>query len=467
MKKFRIKISGQDFARLQQLVLADLPTESGAFALMGTATFPGRVDLIVRRIIEIPKELFEYRDAYHLRVKPEAINGLIALCESNRLSAVLCHSHASGLIYSLSDDYGEKRISEAVQPFVSPDSPVASLLFSPDGINGRVWLPKARKPVPISEVVIVDRSIRRITLTSIAQPLRIDEIYDRQVLAFGLAGQAMIAQTKVGIIGVGGTGSAVAEQLVRLGVKDVVLIDPDQLDPSNLTRVYGAFASSFRKRRKGGPVLKIDQVASNLTRINPKVCLRVIPKNVVLTEAATCLLDRDVLFLCTDEHWGRSVVNQIAYQYFIPTINLGARIAAEEGQISAAVGVVDLIRPDKPCLWCSQYLKADRIAAESMPFKDRPHLIREGYVESLDTKTPSVVSITTTVAGQAVTQFLQLVTDFMGATGEISRLNYNVMDGTVRRGSATIQAECLCQKVRGFGDLMPLPTVANLDFLYT
>src|SRR3989442_2474424 len=42
--------------------------------------------------------------------------------------------------------------------------------------------------------------------------------FERQVLAFGAESQALLQQLHVGVVGVGGTGSAVVEQLARLGV---------------------------------------------------------------------------------------------------------------------------------------------------------------------------------------------------------------------------------------------------------
>ena len=94
--------------------------------------------------------------------------------------------------------------------------------------------------------------------------------------------------------------------------------------------------------------MKVELMAEHLRHINPAASVRSLPSSVVLDDAAAALLDRDVIFLCTDEHWGRSIVNQIAYQYLIPVINLGMRIAAEGGSITAAAGVVDMLRPDVP-----------------------------------------------------------------------------------------------------------------------
>jgi len=468
MSGYRLKISGDDFETLKHLVLSGMPRETGAFALAGFSPLANGGDIIVRRPVEIPKDLFCLQEEYRLEVSSKAINGLASLCESNGLGAVLCHSHPDGLTYSASDNHGEGRIADTLRHFIPSGVPTASLLFSPIGVTGRVWLPGKIESVPLSEITVIGRSIHRIDVGQPVQTGGISDIYDRQVRAFGKDGQILIERAKVGIIGVGGTGSPVAEQLVRLGVTDIILIDPDIFDSSNITRVYGTYPESnkyqlwpFRRKRP----LKIDLVASNLRRINPAANVRVIPTSVVITDVAEKLFDRDVIFLCTDDHWGRSIVNQIAYQYLIPTINLGARISSKDGNIQAAVGTLDVLRPDNPCLWCSQFLRAERIAAESMPQKQRQQLLDEHYVEDVDTKTPSVISITSAIASMGVSMFLQLLTDFMGNGGSISRLNYNVLDGTVNRGTTMIPDKCVCKQVRGFGNLKVIPTLHDLSHL--
>lgn len=95
----------------------------------------------------------------------------------------------------------------------------------------------------------------------------------------------------------------------------------------------------------------------------------------------------------------------------------------------------------------------------------RKGLELEGYIQGLDTPVPSVISLNTVVAGLAVTQFLQLVTDFMGAPGEIERLNYDPMSGIVRRGRTMTPEDCVCRQVRGFGELKKIPTKTDLSYL--
>ncbi len=467
---YRLKIAENDFEALRRLTLASWPKEAGAFALAGVARLPSTTDIIVRRAVAVPHNQFIVQHEYRLEVSAEAVNGLISLCEANGLGAVLCHSHPGKIPYSPSDDYGEQRIFEILHRFIPENAPTASLLFHPGGVTGRVWLRNGMKPVPLSEIVVIGSSIHRIYAGDSTEPVRRvdDAVYDRQVRAFGTDGQALISRATVGIVGVGGTGSPTAEQLVRLGVQDLILVDPDVLEPSNIARVYGTFASQMHRpalRFGDRHLWKAKVVSAHLKKINPKVKARVICENVVQTEVALALRDRDFLFLCTDDHWGRSIVNQIAYQYFIPTINLGARISSDGKSISSAVGVVDILRPETPCLWCRQFLRADRIAAESMPRAMRQPLEAEGYVEGVDTTAPSVVSMTTTVSGLGVTLFLHLVTGFMGHSASIVRLNYDVLEGTIRRGTTLIADKCVCRNVRGFGDLKDLPTVVDMPGL--
>ncbi len=464
----RLRIAEQDLEELRRLVFADMPREAGAFALVGVSRHGRTSDVLVRRAIPIPRELVDVQHEYRLELSSRAINGLAALCEANQLGAMLCHSHPMESSYSPSDDHGERRVFAALRAFMPLGAPTVSLLFTPNAITGRVWKQDNDRPMPLDEIVVVGRSLRRISLTmrcDFAQA-QASTLHDRQVRAFGHDGQALIGRAKVGIVGVGGTGSPTAEQLVRLGVRDLILIDPDYFEESNRSRVYGTFGDAawwrfWRPRRQR----KVHLVARHLKRISPDVQVKTFPLNVVSAAAADCLRDRDIVFLCTDDHWGRSVVNQLAYQYLIPVINVGVSIRAENERISHAVGVVDLLRPGLPCLWCKRFLNSDRIAEESMPQRDREARAQEGYVQGINAPAPSVISMTTALSGMAVSLFLQLVTDFMGDAGEVSRLNYDVLQGTVRRGTTTVADTCACRTFRGLGDLKPLPTISDRRLL--
>jgi len=454
----RIKIAASDLDELRRLVIEAHPFEGAAFALAGVAELGHVTDVLVRRVVPIPKWAFGVQDEDHLRLDPVAINGLVSLCEANGLGAVLCHSHPFPASYSPADDVGERRVARVLHQCLPAPVPVASLLFTPEGIEGRVWRRDAEHPIPADEILILGDHLRRHAQEMEMLAVDPQPVYDRQIRAFGEEGQARIAASKVAVVGTGGTGSPIAEQLGRLGVRDILLIDPDTLEPSNLTRVYGTFADVLDGSSVGR---KVELVARHLRRINPEARVRAIAGNVAYDEVARELLDRDCIFLCTDDHWGRSVVNQLAYQYLVPVINVGVRIAAKGGRIEGATGVIDVLRPDLPCLWCKGFLDPARIAAESQPEQDHQTLRQEGYVEGLESGQPAVVGMTTTMAGHAVSLFLHLITGFMGPGGNVQRLNWDVMTAEMRRGRTPISDGCICQKIKGRGDLAVRPTLVG------
>src|SRR5882762_8696093 len=79
-------------------------------------------------------------------------------------------------------------------------------------------------------------------ISAVDAPLaeQIPPLYDRQVRAFGGGIQGVLRGLRVAVVGAGGTGSAVAEQLARLGVGDLLIVDPNVIKDTNLTKVYGS-----------------------------------------------------------------------------------------------------------------------------------------------------------------------------------------------------------------------------------
>ena len=74
---------------------------------------------------------------------------------------------------------------------------------------------------------------------------------------------AVVKKARVGIAGLGGLGSAVAVALARLGVGELVVVDYDIVEPSNLNR------QQYFIDQIGKP--KTEAMEENLRRINPYV----------------------------------------------------------------------------------------------------------------------------------------------------------------------------------------------------
>src|SRR3989338_5493137 len=60
--------------------------------------------------------------------------------------------------------------------------------------------------------------------------------YQKQEIFLGKDLQKKIEKSKIAVVGLGALGSVVADQLVRAGVKELILIDRDFVEESNLQR---------------------------------------------------------------------------------------------------------------------------------------------------------------------------------------------------------------------------------------
>ena len=67
------------------------------------------------------------------------------------------------------------------------------------------------------------------------------ETVGRLAAAFGDEAARRLQGATVGVVGAGGTGSAAIEVLARAGVGRLIIVDPDDLEPSNLERVHGSW----------------------------------------------------------------------------------------------------------------------------------------------------------------------------------------------------------------------------------
>lgn len=246
-----------------------------------------------------------------------------------------------------------------------------------------------------------------------------DSRYDRQVRAFGKEGQATLRQITVAIVGLGGTGSIVAQQLAHLGVGQLILIDHDTVDESNLNRLMGAVPADV-----GKPKVLVAEAAASA--INPNLSFDHVIGDVVDDHIAAKLLDVDFVFACTDSMASRAVINQIAYQYLIPTIDMGVAIRILEGRISSVTGRVQMLSPGLGCLVCGDGIDGQQVRWELMTPAQRR---ADPYFEGASVPQPAVLPLNGTVTSAAVTMFLSAMTSY---PSEARLLHYDGIRGSVR-----------------------------------
>lgn len=441
MKPIFVTIGSSDWDLLKDSLFTVDGNENAAALLCGTSETETQCRLLVRRISIVPGDMYIERLPYHLKVAPSFYNQIVNECLRERLTPIVVHSHPGhrDAWYSGSDDHGERRLLPTLASLL-PGTVPASLVVTPTAMTGRICVRDSF--IPLAGITILGTPIIRNRFHSESgEKPELSGRFDRQIRAFGKDGQRTLESLKVAIVGVGGTGSLVAEQLVRAGIRDLRLIDHDDIEESNLSRIFGATKWDVNKH-------KVDVLAKYLGNIGDAAVstdLRsAIKQSVLMT-----LRDSDIVFCCVDNDRTRALLNRFAHQYFVPVIDLGIRLDARQGRITAAAGRVSIVGNGFTCLRCSNHLNPERIRAESMPREERIILQQEGYVMGIDEPAPAVVSLNTVVAGLGTTAALNLFVALTGGSQPTDQI-YDARTGSVFPVSSRHEHGCdICDDVGG------------------
>lgn len=401
--------------------------------------------LVIAERHPAPEWAYNARESHHAELKPEFLVPLVKRARDNSLSVVFCHTHPSDARvpqFSSVDDAGERHLSEFLAKRV-PDAPHAAIVISPGGAAARLL--GKNLPVSIIEVGSVVTTIGHAEIGSDRAPQ-----WDRQVRAFGFEGQAALRSAHVCVVGCGGTGSLVVQQLAHLGVRNITLIDPDTIEVTNLNRVVGADKNDVG-------AAKVDVAADMVRKIGFDTNVEVHIGDVRDQASAELLTTADAIFSCTDSHSSRAIINQIAYQYFIPTFDVGVAIQAEGGKVKRIVGRAQMLAPGLGCLVCGNILDWAEVRRELQSDEERA---LDRYIVGHNEPQPAVISLNSTVSSLAVTMFMAA---FAGVPANARLQFYDGVDGRIRSASIKPSPTCVvCSAAGAFGKAgsWPIPTRA-------
>lgn len=388
---------------------------------------------------------YSSRESDFIELRPDFLVPLIKKARVAQLSIILVHTHPwDGHVQpSRVDRSGERLLFPTFFRRV-PGVPHGRLIIGKQDYSAALFTDNCDNESAL-EVLNVGESI--VSLERKSSDSDQDAIFERQIRAFGDDGQRALRAMRVGIVGVGGTGSVVAQQLAYLGVNQFTLVDDDTIENTNLNRVIGASLADV-----GAP--KVGVVSANIKGIRPKSKVTLINDTIYKRDVVRKLLGLDVLFCCTDSHGSRAILSQLAYQYFMPVIDMGVRINAKEGKVSHITGRIQMLSPGLPCLICSELLDSEQVRRDLLSDAERQV---DRYILGTQERQPAVVSINSTVASLAVSMLLSAVT---GIPLRGRYLLYRGEVGTVKVVSAEQNANCvICSKegVFGRGDSTRLP----------
>lgn len=439
---FTLTISEPHFAELYAHLFPGDGDEHGAVITAGVAETPSGTRLLVRDVFLAEDGTdFVAGTVGYRAFTPEFIVDKAGYCADQRLAylTVHCHGGRDGVALSPTDLASHERGYPALLD-ITNGMPVGGLVFAENVVAGDIWTKDGR--ATLDHMTVLGRFIRNWYPRVKDDPVRIDPIYDRQTRIYGDVGQKILSNLKIGIIGLGGGGSLINEWCARLGVGEIVAVDFDKIEPTNVPRVVGSThwdAKTFLIRQKSGLLQAIGtffakrklKVAERVAKqANSKVRFRAIHGDVLDERIAKSLADMDFIFLCTDNMQSRLVFNAIVHQYLIPGIQVGVHIHVEDhqtGKIGDITANTRLVFPHSGggCLLCSGDISRAQLQEETLT---REELKRQRYVDDVMVHDPSVVTLNVLSAAQAANDLMMIFTGLYTEDADMGHQMHFVRD---------------------------------------
>ena len=206
----------------------------------------------------------------------------------------------------------------------------------------------------------------------------------------GADSERTLADTRVLVVGLGGGGSHIAQQLAHLGVGHIALVDPQNIEASNLNRLIGATDADVQA---GTP--KVDIARRLIKGIRPWIDVEV---SQTPWQASDHLLrSAHVVSGCLDGFRQRMYLESAARSFLLPFIDIGMDVTRLSEDRYTVAGQMILTLPGGPCMRCLGFLKTEHLEREENDYGDA------GI-------NPQVVWTNGTLASLAVGAFVRLMT---------------------------------------------------------
>jgi hypothetical protein len=435
----RIIVTSRDYDALLEHLLGDLSKEQAAFLPAGYVVDGEEIALLVRQVIQVPPDGFLTQSGGYLEVSPEFLAPIVKQCREEGLALIDAHTHPfsrGATSFSGIDDRGDaalvpKVLARLRAPFYG------SLVFSQSRIDGRIVQRDVAGSRHIDSIRVVRTPLDDIQTVSGSESRLgdLEAAHHRQILAIGEVGQRRLAGLRAAVVGVGGIGSQVVQQLAHLGVGHISVCDGDKVEESNRSRVVGSEPDDVTEGR-----LKVDVMARLVRRVHPAAKIVTLPYAVEDRRAWAALRTMDVIFCCTDTTASRDFVAKFASRYLIPLIDTGTEVeTAGIGEIRNAGGRVTVTIPSVGCLHGAGILGSVDVPGAG--------------AYGTPTPDPAVISINGVPASMAVTGLLTLLVGLERQKPENVNLEYLVLRARVQH-TAFPAPECdACAALRGQGDV--------------
>lgn len=400
----KLRISGEHYDQLINHLYPGDHKEAVAVALCGRSSHNENHILCVHEILLIPYEACYDRKPDLVHWPTELINPLLEKAAKYNYALLKIHCHpGGGEFFSDYDNESDQNLFSSIHSWLDVDLPHASCIMLPDKrIFGRFFnanmQPEVIHQISVAGSTILnwyydqERSIQ-------------DDLQIRNMQAFGKQTIAMLTRMKIGVVGCSGTGSPAIEQLKRLGVGELVLIDPDHVDTVNLNRIIGSTLKDASMQ-----IPKVDLMKREIEKVGFNTTVTVFHSHISTYSIVKELSQCDVLVGGVDGAEGRHILNMISSCYIIPFIDMGVKLDADgKGGINGIFGSVHFIQPGGSSLLSRQQYNLETLRSEGIKRSNKEEFERNQYLANVNESSPAVISINMQVAATAINELLSRI----------------------------------------------------------
>ena len=179
------------------------------------------------------------------------------------------------------------------------------------------------------------------------------------------------AQSIIGILGLCGGGSHIAQQLAHVGFRRFRLFDPDFVEEPNLNRMVGSRPVDATSKR-----LKTEVIRDLILQVQPDAEIETFSGN--WQDHHLELRECTIVFGCLDSFGLRDELEGYCRRFLLPYVDIGMDVHESSTGGFAISGQIIASLPGWPCMRCMGFITEERITREAERYGaagNRPQVI--------------------------------------------------------------------------------------------
>lgn len=453
MKSYHLRFTSQQVEELHRHLFPGDGKEAVALALCGRRDDNAIHILCVHKLLLIPHDKCHERHPLRVQWPTDIGQPIYEEAMQKHMAVLKIHSHPGYYRqFSEVDDRSDAELFSSLHGWTDDGMPHASAVMLPNKEMFARVITADLRFVPVNRIAVAGDEIAFFDFAPSRKEVAPKDL--RTAQAFGDKTVALLNSLRVGVVGCSGTGSWVVEQLARLGVGELVLVDPDIIEHKNLNRIIN---STLEHAENKTP--KVAALEAAISRMGTCTLVTPLAQNLfnpnLLQKLATC----DALFGCMDTVDGRDVLNRLATFYLIPYFDLGVRLDADgKGGVNVVCGSVHYLLPDGSSLLSRCVYGPEALRAASLRRTNPEQFVAEvdeGYIKGVKVESPAVISVNGLSATLAVNNLLGRIHPFrIDPNSEIRHQWFDLINGIFGNGDGGEPCRVLKRYV-GRGDIEP------------